>query len=42
MEFGEKTGEHDLAVRMKDKFKLAKKPGYSIYIITYPMIKVTT
>lgn len=42
-EFGRKTGEHDLAERMKDKFKLVKKPcGYSTSSITDPMEKVAT
>lgn len=43
MAIGEKTGKHDLAVRMKDKFKLTKKPlKYSICSITDPVIKVAT
>ena len=43
MTFGEKMSEHDLAIRIKDKFKLAKKPhGYSISSRTNPAIKVAT
>lgn len=41
--FGGKVGEHDLSERMKDKFKLVKKPcGYSISSITHPTVKVAT
>lgn len=40
-QFGKKTSEHDLVEKMKDKFKLVKKPcGYSITSITYPVVKV--
>ena len=43
MAFDGKTGERDLAMRMKDKFKLAKKLcGYSISSITNPTVKVAT
>lgn len=42
-EFGRKVGECDLARRMKDKFKLVKKPhSYSISSITDPVVKVAT
>lgn len=41
--FGRKTSEHELAKKMKDKFKLMKKPcGYSINSITNPMDEVLT
>lgn len=43
MAFGGKTGEHDLAKEMKDKFKLAKKSrSYSITSITNLAVKVAT
>lgn len=43
MELGRKIGEHDLAEKMKDKFKLVKKlHGYSISSITNPTVKVAT
>ncbi len=36
-------GKRDLAEKMKDKFKLVKKPcGYSITLIIDPMVKVAT
>ena len=41
MEIGKKTGEHKVAIRMKDKFKLTKKPfEYLISCITNLMDKV--
>lgn len=41
--FGGKTSECDLTEKMKDKFKLVKKPcGYSITSITDPTVKVAT
>jgi len=41
MAFGRKPGELNLAKRMWDKFKLAKKPhGYSISSITDPAVKL--
>lgn len=43
MEFGGNTGEHDLTERMKEKFKLSKKPhSYSIFSIINPTVKVAT
>lgn len=42
-EFGRKVGEHDLAERMKDKFKLVNKPRkYSISSTTDLSVKVAT
>jgi len=41
-DFGGKTSEHDLAEKMKEIFKLVKKPhGYSISI-TNPIVQVAT
>lgn len=42
-EFGGKTSKRDLTEKMKNKFKLVKKPrGYSITSITDPVVKVST
>ena len=42
-EFGGKTSERDLAKKMKEKFKLVKKPHeYSITSITDPVVKIST
>jgi len=41
-EFGGKTSECDFAKKMKDKFKIVKKPcGYSTTLISDPAIKVS-
>lgn len=43
MAFGRKMGENNLTKRMKNKFKLAKKPrSYSISNIIEPVVKVAT
>jgi len=42
-EFSKKMSERDLAEKMKEKFKLVKKPcGYSITSITDLVVKIST
>lgn len=41
--FGGKVGERDFVERMKDKFKLVKKPReYSISTIADPVVRIAT
>lgn len=42
-EFGKKTGEKDLAEKMKKEFSLVKTPcGYSITSINEPTVQIAT